>query len=68
MTVKRDGTDLRNPLSEHRLTPFSYYEGEPKPQWSPDGSRLLFLAQRFGHRSIHVWTIRPDGHDLTRLG
>jgi Tol biopolymer transport system component len=68
MTVKPDGTDLTNPLSEHRLTPFSYYEGEPKPQWSPDGSRLLFLAQRFGHRSIHVWTIRPDGHDLTRLG
>ena len=68
MTMRPDGTQLTNPLSDDRLTAFSYYQGEPQPQWSPNGSRLLILAQRLGHQTIHVWTIRPNGHDLVRLG
>ena len=35
---------------------------------SPDGSRLLFVAHRISHRPTHVWTIGPDGRDLTLIG
>jgi Tol biopolymer transport system component len=68
MTVKPDGSQLTNPLGDHRLTAYSYYQGERQPQWSPDGSRLLILARRLGHQTIRVWTVRPNGHDLVRLG
>jgi hypothetical protein len=72
MTVRADGTHLTDLLKGRPLTEISETGGwAPSaggPQWSPDGSRLLFLAQTLGHRSLHVWTIRPNGHDLTRLG
>jgi serine/threonine protein kinase/Tol biopolymer transport system component len=35
------------------------------PQWSPDGSRLLFQSNRSGR--YEAWTIRPDGSDLRQL-
>jgi Tol biopolymer transport system component len=69
MTVSPDGTHLTNLLNDRPLAYRGYYSrGEPTPQWSPDGSRLLFLAHGIGHRTVHVWTIRPNGHNLTRLG
>lgn len=69
MAVRPDGTHLTDLLNDQRLTYTGYYSpGLGVPQWSPDGSRLLFLARRFGHRTMHVWTIRPNGHDLIRLG
>jgi Tol biopolymer transport system component len=68
-TVRPDGTRLTDLLKGR---PLVYVENVPGaadgPQWSPDGSRLLFLAHRIGHRTVHVWTIRPNGHDLTRIG
>lgn len=66
-TVKPDGTQLTNLLKNRPLANV-IPETEDGPQWSPHGSRLLILAHRIGHRTVHVWTIRPNGHDLTRLG
>jgi Tol biopolymer transport system component len=62
LTVTPDGTNPTDLLKGHRLA------WATQPQWSPDGSRLLFEARRISHRPIGVWTIRPDGHDLTRIG
>jgi WD40-like Beta Propeller Repeat len=66
MTVRPNGTHPTDPLRGRRLTLVTVYERGP--QWSPDGSRLLFTAHRIGHRTVHVWTIRASGRDLTRLG
>jgi len=66
MTVRPDGTHLTNLLKGRRLT----YDGGA--QWSPGGSRLIFLAHGWtGHVWTpydHVWTIRPNGRNLTRRG
>lgn len=70
-TVKPDGTHLTDLLKDRPLAlPSLAFLGTEAwaAQWSPDGSRLLFLAHRIGYRSDHVWTIRPDGQNLTRIG
>ncbi|WP_328869433.1 amidohydrolase family protein [Streptomyces sp. NBC_00287] len=36
-----------------------------RPQYSPDGSRLVVCAYRGG--GFHLWTLRPDGSDLRQL-
>lgn len=36
------------------------------PDWSPDGSRILF-TRRVDDVNFDIFTIRPDGSDLTRL-
>jgi Tol biopolymer transport system component len=72
MTVNPDGTHLTNLLRGHRLAyvglAAGLVGGAGTPQWSPDGSRLLFTARGMGHRAPHVWTIRANGNDLTRVG
>ena len=68
MTVRPDGTHMTNLLKDRRLTYVSDGRSEGGPQWSPDGSRLVFLAHAVGRRTVHVWTIRADGSALTRLG
>ena len=75
LTVRPDGTHLADPLSGRRLTYVNNSGGLPEPvQWSPDGSRLLFVAHPgapatgVSTQPVHVWTIQPNGHDLTRLG
>jgi Tol biopolymer transport system component/imidazolonepropionase-like amidohydrolase len=41
-------------------------ELEPtRPQFSPDGSRLVVCAYRGG--GFHLWTLRPDGSELRQL-
>ena len=62
MTVRVDGTHLTNLLKGRHLL---YAGGVPR--WSPDGSRLLFVASAFTFFN-HVWTVRPNGRDLTRRG
>ena len=59
ITVRPDGTHRTNLLRHRGLS----YEGGA--QWSPDGSRLIFVAFELAD---HVWTIRANGHDLTRRG
>lgn len=63
MTIGPDGTNPTDLLKNHPLGGEIF-----RLQWSPDGSRLLFQARRIRHRPFGVWTIRPDGHDLTRIG
>jgi hypothetical protein len=60
LTESPDGTHLTNLLSGHHLT----YDGGV-PQWSPDGSRLLILAHSLGNPTTRVWTVRPNGRNLT---
>jgi len=66
-TVWPDGTHLTDLLKDRPLL-YVISEAAGGPQWSPNGSRLLILAHRIGHRTIHVWTIRQNGNDLTQLG
>lgn len=61
-TVAPDGTNATNLHKGHHLSFFPY-----SPQWSPDGSHLLFLARRYGP-IVHAWTIRPDGSHVVRVG
>jgi hypothetical protein len=69
MTVRPDGTHLTDLLKHHQWMYVNTLSGLPEPaQWSPDGSRLLFLAtQAYGAYSS-VFSIRPNGRHLTRLG
>jgi Tol biopolymer transport system component len=61
--VDVDGSDLR------RLTPWTMNAG--LPSWSPDGSRIAFNSRDHsiapGSGDAQIFTIRPDGTDLTRL-
>lgn len=66
MTVRPDGTQLTDVLKGRRLTFVSTYASGP--QWSPDGSRFLFVAHGIGHRTTQVWAVRPNGRSLTRIG
>jgi WD40 repeat protein len=36
------------------------------PRWSPDGISLIFYSDRGG--KYEVWSIRPDGSELRRIG
>ncbi|WP_159044456.1 TolB family protein, partial [Streptomyces sp. NRRL B-24085] len=36
-----------------------------RPQFSPDGSRLVVCAYRGG--GFHLWTLRPDGGEVRQL-
>jgi len=62
MTIKPDGTNHTDLLQSHSLA------WAAQIQWSPNGSRLLFEARRISHRPLGVWTILPNGQDLTRIG
>ena len=66
-TVKPDGTDYTDLLGSRKLNyDQEFFAGGPR--WSPDGSRLLFLAQRPLGGIDHVFTVRADGSHLTRVG
>jgi Tol biopolymer transport system component len=68
LTVRPDGTHRTDLLKGRTWAWVGDYKGEPVPQWSPDGSRLLILASQAYTATTHVFTIRPNGHSLTRLG
>lgn len=55
--MKRDGTHVR------RLTYDKAFD--TAPQWSPDGTRILFLSNRSGSQAL--WTMAPDGTELENL-
>jgi Tol biopolymer transport system component len=59
--VNVDGSDLR------QLTPWSLNGGD-SPDWSPDGSRILFRTISTSNRHHgNLYTVRPDGSGLTKL-
>jgi TolB protein len=57
--VNADGSNLT------QLTPWSLNAGG-KPDWSPDGSRILFRAPTKTERG-NLYTIAPDGTSLTQV-
>jgi TolB protein len=42
-----------------------YVNGEHQPQWSPDGSEIVFMSAREG--SPQIYRVNADGADLARL-
>jgi serine/threonine protein kinase/Tol biopolymer transport system component len=55
--VRTDATGLRQ-LTDDR-------HNDRHPQWSPDGTRLLFYSDRSGR--YEAWAIRPEGGGLEQL-
>ncbi len=55
--LRTDGTGLR------RLTDDAYRDR--RPQWTPDGKRLVFYSNRGG--TYEIWSINVDGSGLTQL-
>lgn len=56
MAVDSDGTNLR--------TLFTDDWTNTNPVWTPDGTRIVFFKNKPFHE-INIWSIRPDGTDLT---
>ncbi len=57
-----DGSD------QHRLTPSSFFWNESRPEWSPDGSHVIFQADRdvpLGNTELYSMT--ANGSELRRL-
>jgi TolB protein len=57
-----------NGTRARRLTPWGLEAGG-RPDWSPDGRRILFhsYSNRLGGVGANLYTVRPDGTGLTRL-
>lgn len=52
---------------QRTITHASRVYRDDHPHWAPHGSRIVF--DRCGFKSsCHLWTMRPDGSDLRRLG
>jgi dipeptidyl aminopeptidase/acylaminoacyl peptidase len=57
-TVRPDGSRLK------RLTRVGHAE---KPKWSPDGSKLLFVARSSRGKEFDLWVLDADGSGATKL-
>jgi Tol biopolymer transport system component len=55
--MRVDGTERR------QLTHDAFKDRDPR--WSPDGRRIAFYSDRGGR--YEIWTIAPDGTELTQL-
>jgi TolB protein len=56
---KADGSDV------HDITPQSW--NAARPDWSPDGTRIIFSNNYGRFKPASLFTVRPDGSDLRRL-
>lgn len=57
-TMNSDGTDPRQ---------LTYGPGDKaQPRWSPDGTRLLFVAPESGY-GLDIWVINADGTGISNL-
>jgi TolB protein len=60
--MRPDGSRVRPVTKQHALT-------EITPAWSPDGRRIVFTRGDWRQpAAMGVYTIRPDGRDLRRVG
>ena len=59
--VAADGT------GEHQITDFKRGVLADQPDWSPDGSLIVFFGGCSATMPCAVWTVRPDGSQLKRL-
>jgi len=60
--VRTDGSHL------HRITPpETLVNGEHGGRWSPDGRSILFDARPDEDSRFTLWTITPNGQQLTRI-
>ena len=50
---------------QRTITHASRQYEDDQPDWSPDGSRILF--ERCVNDNCHLWTMRPNGSDQRRL-
>jgi Tol biopolymer transport system component len=57
--------DLRTG-AEHQLTNNPETEDD-RPQWSPDGERIVFQSEVKEPGNVDIYTIRPNGRDLRRI-
>ena len=48
-----------------RITPLRLNAGNP--DWSPDGTRIVFNSSFEGQGKVELYTVRPDGGGLRRL-
>jgi len=53
-------------VGRHRITPFRLRAGD-HPDWSPDGTRILFNTGGIQIRDQNLFTVRPDGTGLRQL-
>ena len=55
------------PIGGGKATRITGWDMEPtSPVWSPDGSRIAFQNYD-AEGNFHIWTVRPNGADLTRI-
>jgi Tol biopolymer transport system component len=67
MTVAPQGTQ-HTVLWTNRSLHYLSEDSEDRPQWSPDGSKLVFMARVGpGYPPTQIWVAGADGHGLTRI-
>jgi Tol biopolymer transport system component len=51
---------------ERRVTRAPVGASDVHPDWSPDGSRIVFVRE-FDDKPFEIWSVRPDGSDLRQI-
>lgn len=66
MVIDLHGVLWIMPTTGGKAQPITQWQLEAsRPVWSPKGDLIAFQA--FGSGSFHIWTVRPDGSELTQI-